>query len=164
MEPTDSNPDPDIFADLVTRHDARLRSLALRFLHDPVRVDDALQEVYLKAFRRLPTFRADASLGTWLYRITANVCLDELRRRRIVGDGGDVDVPSADPGPAERAVAKRHAAEVLSALAPDLRATVMLVYGYGYGYAEAARALGVPPGTIGSRLHRARQEVVSRAA
>src|ERR671922_504516 len=74
--------DPSAFANVIRHYDRGLRSLAYRLLGDRDRMDDALQEAYLKAFRALPRFRGDAKLGTWLYRITYNACLDELARAR----------------------------------------------------------------------------------
>jgi len=149
------------FAELVVRHDRRLRTLAGRLLRDPERVDDALQEVYIKAFRTIGRFRGDAKVGTWLYRITYNTCVDELRRRQPVLVDNDFDPPSIEAGPAERYADASEAAHMLSRLSPDLRATVVLVDGYGLAYADASRLLDVAPGTVASRLHRARRDLRS---
>ncbi|MGH9136934.1 MAG: RNA polymerase sigma factor, partial [Acidimicrobiales bacterium] len=71
------------FANIVRRHDDRLRGLSYKLLGgDRDRVDDALQEAYIRAFRALPRFRRDADLGSWLYRIVYNACIDELRRTK----------------------------------------------------------------------------------
>ncbi len=153
--------DHGAFTELVGRHDRRLRTLAGRLLRNPERVDDALQEVYIKAFRTIGRFRGNASVGTWLYRITYNTCLDELRRRQPVLVDDDFDPPSIEPGPAERYVATSEAARMLARLSPDLRATVVLVDGYGLDYADASRLLGVAPGTVASRLNRARRHLRS---
>jgi RNA polymerase sigma-70 factor (ECF subfamily) len=147
------------FTELVGRHDRRLRTLAGRLLQNPERVDDALQEVYMKAFRTIGRFRGDANVGTWLYRITYNTCVDELRRRQPVRVNDDFDPPSIEPGPAERYAAASEVAHMLDRLSPELRATVVLVDGYGLGYADASRLLDVAPGTVASRLHRARQHL-----
>jgi len=145
------------FGELTARHDRRLRAVAFRLLRDPDRVDDALQDTYLKAFRRLDGFRRDADVATWLYRITYNTCLDELRRRPVVLASDDqLECASREPGPADRVVTCFEAAAALDRLSPELRRAVVLVDGYGFDYAEAARLLGVPPGTVGSRLNRAR--------
>ncbi len=153
--------DHHAFAELIRRHDRSLRALAQRLLRSPERVDDALQDAYLKAFRRIGTFRHDATVATWLYRITYNTCLDELRRRPSVAVSDvELDRPTAERGPAERAVARMEAADVLGRLTPEVRAAVVVVHGYGYDYAEASRILGVPVGTVGSRLHRARRPLV----
>jgi RNA polymerase sigma-70 factor (ECF subfamily) len=71
------------FREIVLRFDSGLRALAFRLLRDRDRMDDVLQEAYLKAFRALPRFHRDARLGTWLYRITYNACLDELLLRSL---------------------------------------------------------------------------------
>jgi RNA polymerase sigma-70 factor (ECF subfamily) len=152
--------DHNAFAELVRRHDRGLRALAERLLRSPERVDDALQEAYLKAFRRIGTFRHDSTVATWLYRITYNTCLDELRRRPSAAvPDAELDRPTSERGPAERAVARIEAADVLGRFTPEVRATVVVVHGYGYDYADASHILGVPVGTVASRLHRARRRV-----
>ena len=122
-------------------------------------VDDALQEVYIKAFRTIGRFRGDANVGTWLYRITYNTCVDELRRRQLVLVDDAFDLPSIEPGPAERYATASEVAHMLGRLSPDLRATIVLVDGYGLDYADASRLLDVAPGTVASRLHRARRHL-----
>jgi RNA polymerase sigma-70 factor (ECF subfamily) len=151
--------DERAFAELVARHDRRLRAVAGRLLRNPERVDDAIQEVYIKAFRTIGRFRGEANVGTWLYRITYNTCLDELRRRQPVVVDDNVDPPSRDPGPAERSITAWEVASLLDRLSPDLRATVVLVDGYGLDYADASRVLDVAPGTVASRLNRARRRL-----
>src|SRR3954447_22883970 len=78
--------DDRAFAHIVRHYDDGLRALAYRLLGDRTRMDDALQEAYVHAYRALPRFRGDSSLGTWLYRIAYNACLDELKRTREVVD------------------------------------------------------------------------------
>ena len=151
--------DHGAFTELVRRHDRRLRALAARLLRKPERVDDALQEVYIKAFRTIGGFRGDANVGTWLYRITYNTCLDELRRRQLVLVDDDFDPPSVEPEPAERYATASEVADMLDRLSPDLRATVLLVDGYGLAYADASRLLDVARATMASRLHRARRHL-----
>jgi RNA polymerase sigma-70 factor (ECF subfamily) len=153
--------DPAAFVDLVRRHDRSLRALAWRLLGDRDRMDDVLQEAYVKAFRALPTFRgdADAAPGTWLYRITYNACMDELRRQRRgvllpLDDAIGRPDPAGDVG--DRVVRSRRLAEAIDGLPPDHRAAVLLVDGEGFDYASAAGVLGIPEGTVRSRLSRAR--------
>ena len=98
-------------------------------------------------------------MGTWLHRITSNTCLDELRRRQPVLANDDFDPPSIDPGPSERAIAASEVARMLDRLSPDLRVTVVLVHGYGLDYADASRLLDMAPGTVASRLSRARRHL-----
>jgi len=152
--------DQAAFADIVGHYDHRLRALAFRLLGDRDRMDDVLQEAYLKAFRALPQFKGASALGTWLYRITYNACLDDLRRRPAVAPVNyDADraeaIADRHVGPAEVAVERDDLATALDRLPTDQRAAVMLVDAYGLDYAEAAEVLGVRAGTIGSRLSRA---------
>lgn len=148
------------FAELVTLHDGSLRALAFRLLNDPERVEDALQESYLKAFRTIGRFRGDASVGTWLYRITHNTCLDELRRLRPIPVVEETfDLPSREPDPGDRVVAAMEVTELLGKLPEVLLATVVLVDGYGYDYLDASRLLQVPTGTVASRMSRARRRL-----
>ena len=74
--------DHEAFAIVVRHYDPQLRALAYRLLGSRDRMDDALQEAYVKAFRALPRFRGQSQLGTWLHRIVFNACLDELGRLR----------------------------------------------------------------------------------
>ena len=141
------------FSVIVTHYDHQLRGLAFRLLGDQARMDDAMQEAYVKAFRSLPKFKGDARLGTWLFRITYNACIDELRRGRAAEDTTIADRHMA---PDDVAVERADLAVALAELPTDQRAAVMLVDAYGYDYAEAAEILGVREGTVGSRLTRAR--------
>jgi RNA polymerase sigma-70 factor (ECF subfamily) len=150
--------DQDAFALIVGHYDRRLRALAFRLLGDRDRMDDVLQEVYVKAFRSLPRFKGTAALGTWLYRITYNACLDDLRRRPAPAATAEYDetYPDPAPGPADIAVRRQDLAAALDRLPPDQRTAVLLVDAYGLDYDAAAEVLGVRAGTVGSRLSRAR--------
>jgi RNA polymerase sigma-70 factor, ECF subfamily len=149
--------DQHAFAELIRHYDEGLRALAYRLLGDRDRMDDALQEAYLKAFRALPKFRGDATLGTWLYRIAYNACLDELKRTRDVVPLDSVR-EHLDPRPtvAEALSTRSSLARALTQLSLEDRATVMLVDAEGFDYDSAATILGVPSGTVASRLNRAR--------
>jgi RNA polymerase sigma-70 factor (ECF subfamily) len=157
--------DPAAFADIVRRHDERLRRLAFKLLGgDRELMDDALQEAYARAYRALPRFRHDAALGSWLYRIVYNTCVDELRRLKrqaasfdtTVTAGSAWDPASPAPGPERAVVARDATARALAGL-PDIhRITVVLVDGEGFDVQTAARILGVAPETVRSRLWRAR--------
>jgi len=150
--------DREAFDELLRRHDDRMRGLAYRLLADRHRMDDALQEAYLKAFRGLHRFRAGSDFGTWLYRITYNACIDDLRRRKRapLSTADPVDPVSARPGPERIVSAAETVRRALADLPDDQRATVVLVDGEGFDHREAAKILGVAPGTVASRLHRAR--------
>lgn len=148
--------DLDAFEELVARHDLGLRRLAYRLLGDRGRMDDVLQEAYLKAFRGLPSFGGRSQLRTWLYRIVYNACLDELRRgsRANVVPLEAVSEPEA-PDHVDATAGRLDLAAALAALPSDQRAVVLLVDAEGMSYDHAGRVLGIPPGTVGSRLNRA---------
>lgn len=151
--------DRPAFGELLRRHDDRMRGLAYRLMADRDRMDDALQEAYFKAFRALPRFQAGRDFGTWLYRITYNACIDELRRHRRnpLTNEDPVDPVSRDPGPERVVGAAETVRSVLASLPVDQRVTVVLVDGEGFDHLGAAEILGVAPGTVASRLHRARR-------
>jgi RNA polymerase sigma-70 factor (ECF subfamily) len=153
-------PDSRAFTELVREHDQGLRALAYRLLEDRDLMDDALQEAYVKAYRALPAFRGDSSLGTWLYRIAYNACLDELRRSRTVVPLERVE-DRPDPAPAlpERTATGDLLARALSTLSHEDRAAVLLVDAQGFDYDSAGEVLGVPAGTVASRLNRARAQL-----
>lgn len=151
--------DDRAFATLVRHYDRPLRALAYRLLGDADRMDDALQEAYVKAYRALPGFRGDAQAGTWLYRIVYNACTDELRRgsRRAAASCGELpEGADVRAGPDERALLRRELESALARLPADQQAVVVLVDAQGFDYAAAAKVLGVAPGTVASRLSRAR--------
>jgi RNA polymerase sigma-70 factor (ECF subfamily) len=153
--------DLDAFVELIGRHDRALRALAYRLLESPQRMDDALQEAYLKAFRSLRGFEGRSAFGSWLHRIVYNACLDQLRSRRSdnqqfrLGEADEIPDPMPDPGDI---VAQRHdLAAALASLTPQLRATVLLVDAEGMDYQTAAQVLEIPVGTVRSRLSHARR-------
>ena len=154
--------DEEAFATIVQVYDRRLRGLAYRVLGDPNRMDDAMQEAYVRAFRALPRFRGDARLSTWLFRITYNACLDELARANKVSYlpldelAGQA---SAAPQPGDSLGLRDELATALAALAPEERAALVLVDAEGFDYAAAAKILGIPVGTVASRLNRARSSL-----
>jgi RNA polymerase sigma-70 factor (ECF subfamily) len=128
-------------------------------LVDRDRVDDVLQEAYVRAHRALPRFRADADLGTWLYRITYNCCIDELRRarRRPVPADDPHELAAHGSEPGQRVAVRQAVQAALTTLPVDQRAAVLLVDGEDLDYEHAARVLGVPKGTVASRVARGRR-------
>jgi RNA polymerase sigma-70 factor, ECF subfamily len=151
--------DRDAFLRLVEPHDRGLRALVYRMVRDRDRMDDALQETYVLAFRGLRRFRGDSSFSTWLYRIAYNVALGELRRSRRLHVVSFEDVrepPDRGPDPAEEVELRAGLAAAMAELSPEDRAAVVLVDAQGFDYRAAGEILGVPVGTVASRLNRAR--------
>ena len=166
LSPPPRDGDHAAFATIVAHYDDRLRVLAFQLLHDRDLMDDALQDVYANAYRALAAFRGESGLGTWLFRITYTTCMGYLRRRRTeargvlasyadVGDLVDrLPVPNGDP--ADRVAARGDLAAALATLPAGQRAALILVFREGLTYEEAAVVLGIPGGTVGSRLTAAR--------
>jgi RNA polymerase sigma-70 factor (ECF subfamily) len=148
----------DAFLGLVQPHQRRLQSLAYRLLESSEDTLDVMQEVYLSAYRGLPKFRGDADLSTWLYRITYNACLAHITRRRPA-ENQSADHEPACADYAEDVAARMDLAAALSALPPEQRALVLLIDRDGLDYRSAATALGLPLGTVSSRLALARRRL-----
>lgn len=138
------------------RYRDRVHAIALHFLKgDDAAAQDATQEVFVRFFKRAGAFRADARLSTYLYRATANVCIDELRRRRrfvLVGDIPETLHPQTTP---TEVLGDPRLVRAVQQLSPKLRLAVLLRYVDDLSYDEIAAALGVSRGTVASRLNRA---------
>ncbi|HET7487922.1 MAG TPA: sigma-70 family RNA polymerase sigma factor [Acidimicrobiales bacterium] len=150
---------------LLRRHVDRLHALCRRMLGSDADADDATQEGLMAVARALAAGRFDgrSSFGTWAYRVTANACLDELRRRgRRPAPVADEDLERAVAGAAPDAlVAGRVDVErALARLPLEFRAAVVLRDLCGLDYAEIAEVLDIPPGTVRSRIARGRAALV----
>jgi RNA polymerase sigma-70 factor, ECF subfamily len=148
--------DADAFVLLLREYDLRHRRLAFRLLGDRDRMDDVLQDAYARAFRALPRFRGRATLGTWLYRIVYNACLDELRRSGARKEVSLDEWRERGSGATASVEERLDLEAALAALPVELRAVVLLIDADELSYDEAAEILGIPPGTVASRLSRAR--------
>jgi RNA polymerase sigma-70 factor (ECF subfamily) len=149
--------DPAAQRRVFERYADRVYTIALRFLRgDHAAAKDAAQEAFVRMFRAAGSFRSDSRLTTWLYRIVANACIDELRRRRRVLLFGDLPAalhPTAAPN--EPAGGDPDIAAALARLSPKLRMAVLLRYFEDLSYDEMAAVLGCTLGTVASRLSRA---------
>lgn len=150
------------FAELLHHYDRLLRLVVFRLLDDRDEMDDVMQEVALKLYRSLPGLRSEAALSTWLYRAAYSTCVDHLRRRRPADPYAPEEMPEPRRGaagsddPAE-AVAQASAVDALLAqLTPQQRVVVTLVDQEGLDYASVGAIVGVPVGTVASRLNAAR--------
>lgn len=157
--------------ELVERYLDRVYTLALRLTGNPADASDLAQDAMLRGLEGLPGFRGDADPGTWLFRITVNAWKNKVTsagerfRRSAVPldapspDGGPLDTPDREP-PLDRGLEsdeERAALEAaLGALDPEDRAALVLRELEDKSYEEIAEILGVPVGTVKSRLHRAR--------
>lgn len=164
--------DPDASAHWVRGFRGQLLSVARRYLPREGDAEDAVQDAFLQAFRALPRFRGDASLSTWLFRITTNQALMTLRRqsrRREAPWAGAFDSaewlltqPDPGPGPESRLIEaeRREAVAASVGRLPDrYQVVVRLVYYEGLDTGAAARRLGTTPNAVKQRLRRARQRL-----
>ena len=144
------------FERLVRRHHPRLRRVVAGIVGDRHRVDDVLQEAYLKAYRKLPrSFANEAHEAVWLVRVVHRCALDELRRtKRRREDLGELGHLRAVPD--ERS-ARLDVDAAFARLAVADRSVLLLVDLLGFDYEGAAAVLRVPRGTVASRLNAARR-------
>ncbi len=151
--------DDEAFVDIMRHYDRLLRIVAFHVLHDRQLMDDVLQDAALRAFRSLPRFRGESSLGTWLSRITYRACCDAMSRAERVHPLPPEELPDPPdpaPEPADAVATRTALAEAFAALPPEQRLAVLLVDREGYDYTTTAAILGVPMGTLASRLSAAR--------
>lgn len=166
------------FRVLVERYQDRAYRLALRVLRDEEAARDVVQEAFIKVYRSLDRFEGRSSFYTWLYRVVMNLCLDAKRRDRSgshaewdetapmnVDPGGSDAVSdlarerSSPAGVLESQELRAVVADAIEHLPDDARQTLVLREIEGLSYAEIAECLGVPKGTVMSRLHNARKRV-----
>ena len=151
------------FDEIYRAHSGKLFGLILRMVGHPSDAEDVLQEVFLTAHRKLDGFRGESALGTWLYRLAMNHCLDYLRSRTaktgLLTDALDDEPALEDAGSrgiAEQAVAKVDLERALAQLPEGCRAAFLLYDVEGLDHREVADALGIAEGTSKSQVHKAR--------
>lgn len=158
---------------LIQRFQQPVYNLAARLLNDPNEACDVVQEVFLKVFRKVGSFRGDSTLKTWIYRIAVNQAYNHQRwfsrhRRQEVGLDGEEDpfsslsrrIPDRSPSPYDYAVEHEQHAMIEAALArlsPSYRAAVILRDIEELSYEEIAEILQVALGTVKSRILRGRE-------
>ncbi len=158
--------------DLVRLHTRQVYGLCFRFTGSGSEAQDLTQEVFLRVFRTLATFRsAEGSFATWLARVTRNLLIDHYRRTRQDRVTGSIEeqLPMLElEGPAapkrpDQAIVGREASEILQGglqrLSPELREAVILRDLQDMEYKEIAQTLEIPEGTVKSRINRGRAEL-----
>lgn len=132
-----------------------MRAVVYRLVGDDV--DDVMQSAYVRAFRGWPTFAGRSAPSTWLYSIAVRTALDHLRaRQRAVRSVSRLTNAAAVEDAAVTASESVDLARALQLLPAEQRVVLLLIDGQGFSHDDAATTLGVPVGTIGSRLSRAR--------
>ena len=176
--------DREAFRELFEAHKDRVWTVALRFTGDESAARDVTQQVFLKLFTSIAGFRHESNFKTWLYRMVANECMDEFRKRRRLipldfsrpASGADRDEDSGrvemedwrqEPLQEERLAQLEVSEAVLAALTqlkPKLRMAIVLKYFEDLSYEQMAEALSCSMGTVASRLNRGHKELARRLA
>lgn len=167
------------FEQLVTRYQNKIISYAARMLNDRDEAEDVTQEVFIKAYRSLESFRGASSFSTWLYRIATNLCIDRVRQRqRRPQQAYSLDEPldkdeerggrelpdtSSEPsGQVEREELRRQVRQTVAEMPEKLRSVLVMCDIQGMPYESIAEVLKCPIGTVKSRLFHARADLARR--
>jgi len=155
--------DAAAFSTLVRRHEKRVYNLCYRMLGREEDARDAAQDAFITALRKLSSFRGEAQFTTWLHRVTVNACYDVLRRKRrepMLEPSREEDAPEppgpASPDHADSAVAAVDVQRALMRVPQEFRAVLVMHDVHDLAYEDIAESLGIPVGTVKSRLHRGR--------
>src|SRR5215510_11376741 len=171
--------DREAFRELYVAHKDRVWTIALRFTGDESAARDVTQQVFLKLFTSIAGFRHESNFKTWLYRMVANECMDEFRKRRrlipldIFGpddrdeDRGEVELKEWREEPLQEGqLARLEISEAVQAavmqLKPKLRMAIVLKYFEDLSYEQMAEALGCSMGTVASRLNRGHKALAQK--
>ncbi len=162
--------DSSAFQEIVLAYKNSIYSLCTYMTGDPVNAEDIAQDVFLKAYQNLKTFKPKASIYTWLYRIAVNTCIDYKRkvsfesmfRHQQHNEGIIENEPSRDPSP-ESLYGSRQTVtalkKALGKLSQKLKAVIIMKEVEGLSYEEIADTLDISIGTVKSRISRAREEL-----
>jgi RNA polymerase sigma-70 factor (ECF subfamily) len=157
---------PPTWDEVVHEHSARVYRLAYRLTGNVHDAEDLTQEVFVRVFRSLSTYTPGTFEG-WLHRITTNLFLDQVRRKKRIrfdalAEDASERLPGREPDPAhvyDDTHLDDDVQRALDALPPDFRAAVVLCDIEGLSYEEVAATLGIKLGTVRSRIHRGRSQL-----
>ena len=173
------NDDLAAFEQLVTRYQDKITGFAARMLSDRDEAEDVAQEVFIKAYRHLESFRGASSFSTWLYRITTNLCIDRVRakkrrpqsaysldepidREEDSGKREIADTTFEPSGQIERDELRLQVRQTMAEMPEKQRSVLVMCDLQGMAYEEIAQVLGCPIGTVKSRLFHARADLARR--
>ena len=155
--------DVEAFEAVYRQHSARIFALACRMAGSPDIAEDLLQEIFLQAHRKLGTFKGDATLGTWLYRLAINLCLDFVRSRQArnakMTGALDDDVSGEPPARRETPIARIDLERAIARLPAGCREAFVLHDVEGFDHKEIGEMLGIAEGTSKSQVFKARMKL-----
>ena len=157
--------DVEAFEVLYKQHAARLYTLACRMAGSPEDGEDLLQEIFLQAHRKLGSFKGDSAIGTWLYRLALNHCLDYVRSRQAkmskLTDTLDADASFQPTARRETPIARMDLERAVARLPEGCREAFVLHDVEGFDHKEVGRLLGIAEGTSKSQVFKARMKLRS---
>jgi RNA polymerase sigma-70 factor (ECF subfamily) len=155
--------DEDAFQELVDRYKDLVFALIARTVPDRSRAEDIAQDVFLRIHRGLPYFRGEARLSTWIYRIVANVCLQDQTRGRPSVSLDDDRHAGLAPSGSDRQFGdlelRDRLEKAVARLPANYRLLIAAHYLKGVNYEDLADALQLPLGTVKTQLYRAKQQL-----
>jgi RNA polymerase sigma-70 factor, ECF subfamily len=168
------NGDMAAFEQLIEGYQKKVFNIALRMLGNPDDASEVAQEVFIRVYKSVKNFKEESSFSTWIYRITTNTCLDELRKRKnkehisldedIHHEDGDMKRQVEDSRPTPDIIAEKNELRkivklAINSLSEDHRIVIILRDIQDLSYEEIAKIVKCPEGTVKSRINRARSEL-----
>lgn len=152
---------PDAFAELVARYQDRIYNYAYRMTGSREDAQDLAQETFIRVYTHLDRFRVEERFSPWIYRITTNLCLNHLKRRKrnipLLPDSADFDGPVSPDNALEASEERLILQQAILSLPEHYRAVILLRHVEELSYDEIAQATELPLGTVKTRLFRARE-------
>ena len=162
------NGDMDAFSELISSYEKKIYNIALRMIGNREDAYDIAQEVCIKIYKNINSFKENSSFNTWVYRITSNVCIDEIRKRKyaipltmVKDPPTEFEIPIESPNSLPEDIIERKEKiedikKCIIELSPEYRIMIILRDVRGHSYEEISNILNLNMGTVKSRLSRAR--------
>lgn len=157
----------EAFEQLILQYEKRIYNYCYRMTNNQEDAEDLAQEVFIKVYKSLHSFKGSSQFSTWIYRIAYNTCVDKFRKEKMVlvsltqndEEDKDMDLPSHEPLPEDQIVSREQyqaLRECISTLKPEYKTAVILRDIQNYTYEEIADILNIPLGTVKSHISRGR--------
>ncbi|MGE5474974.1 MAG: RNA polymerase sigma factor [Ignavibacteriales bacterium] len=162
------------FEELIKKYESRVFNITFRILGNHSEAEDISQDILVKVFKYIKGFKEQSSFYTWLYRITVNECMDVINKRKkavvysidapIETENDEIareikDNSESVEEKAERNELRKYLAEAINSLSSEHKTVIVLRDVQGFSYEEIAEIIKCPPGTVKSRINRARCEL-----